>query len=100
MGRTETKGRNGTIAGPKVRLSQAARPASARNFAGIPSKVEQGIGDDCRWRCCQTNANQSQFPPMRQISGYAALTPLGKGGGAVQLEVVPAVEVAFVVEVV
>ncbi len=50
--------------------------------------------------CCQTNANQSQFAPTHQISGCAEMTPLGEGGGAVELEVVPAVEVAFVVEVI
>ena len=35
------------------------------------------------WRCCQANANQSQFAPTHQISGCAELTPLGEGGGAV-----------------
>jgi hypothetical protein len=49
--------------------------------------------------CCQTNANQSQFAPIRRISGCTELTPLGKSGGAVQLKIVSAVEVAFVVEV-
>ncbi len=48
--------------------------------------------------CCQTNANQSQFAPARRISGCAELTPLGKSGGAVELEVVPAVEVAFLIK--
>ena len=37
---------------------------------------------------------------MREISGGAELTPLGKGSGSVELEFVSAVEVAFVVEVV
>jgi hypothetical protein len=31
---------------------------------------------------------------MREISGGAELTPLGKGGGSVELEIVSAVEVA------
>jgi len=33
-------------------------------------------------RCCQTNANQSQFAPKRRISGCAELTPLGESDGA------------------
>ena len=37
---------------------------------------------------------------MRRISGCTELTPLGKSGGAVQLEIVSAVEVALVVEVI
>ncbi len=41
--------------------------------------------------CCQTNANQSQFAPTGRISGGAELTPLSQCGGAVQLEVCPAV---------
>jgi hypothetical protein len=48
----------------------------------------------------QTNANQSQFAPTRRISGCAELTPLSKRGGSVELEIVAAVEVAFVVEMV
>ena len=52
-----------------------------------------------RW-CCQTNANQSQFTPMRQLSGRAELAPLGEGDGTVELEDVPTGEAAFLVEVV
>ena len=51
-------------------------------------------------RCCQTNANESQFTRAGRVSGGAKLTPLGKGGGSVELEDVPAGEVAFLVEVV
>jgi hypothetical protein len=40
---------------------------------------------------CQTNANQSQFTPMRRISSHTEPTPLGKSGGAVSLKVVAAV---------
>ena len=46
----------------------------------------------------QTNANQSQFAGGCRGSGGAELTPFGKSGGAVQFEVVPAVEVAFLIE--
>ena len=52
------------------------------------------------WRCCQTNANRSQLADGDEVSGHAQPTPLGKSGGAVQLETVSAVEVAFLVEVV
>jgi hypothetical protein len=48
----------------------------------------------------QTNANQFQFAPMRRISGRTELTPLVQSGGAVDLKIAPAVEVAFLVEVI
>jgi hypothetical protein len=51
-------------------------------------------------RCCQTKANQSQFASKPRISGRADLTPLGESGGAVALEIIAAVEVAFLVEMV
>jgi class 3 adenylate cyclase len=49
-----------------------------------------GVDEEGTW-CCQTNANQSQFAPTGRISGGAELTPLSQCGGAVQLEVCPAV---------
>jgi len=49
---------------------------------------------------CQTDSNRSQFGSMPEISGGAELTPLGKGGRSVELEFIPAIEVAFLVEVV
>ncbi len=44
-------------------------------------------------RCCQTNANSSQFSDYIHSSGCAKLTPLGESSGAVGLEILPAVEV-------
>jgi hypothetical protein len=38
-------------------------------------------------RCCQTNAHQSQFSSNLNLLGYAMTAPLGKSGGAVQLEI-------------
>ena len=55
---------------------------------------------ECALGWCQTDSNQSQFAPVREISGRAELTPLGKSGGTVELEIVSAIEVAFQVEVV
>jgi hypothetical protein len=50
--------------------------------------------------CCQTNANRSQLADGDEVSGHAQPPPLGKSGGAVLLKIVPAVEVAFLIEVV
>jgi len=75
--------------GPTPR--KIGRKQGKKDFAGR---------DGGRWRCFQTNANQSQFAPTRRISGCAELTPLGEGGGAVELEVVPAVEVAFLAKMI
>ena len=38
-------------------------------------------------RCCQTNANSSQFPGIGNLLGCADAAPLGKSGGAVELEI-------------
>ena len=51
-------------------------------------------------RCCQTNANRSQLAGDGKVSGHTKLTPFGESGGAVQFGIVPAVEVAFLIEVV
>ena len=37
--------------------------------------------------CCQTNANSSQFPGIGNLLGCADAAPLGKSGGAVELEI-------------
>lgn len=37
--------------------------------------------------CCQTNANTSQFPGIGNLLGCAGVAPLGKSGGAVELEI-------------
>jgi hypothetical protein len=37
--------------------------------------------------CCQTNAHKSQFCSNLNLLGCAEATPLGKSGGAVQLEI-------------
>ncbi len=60
----------------------------------------KGAKDEALDGCCQTNANRSQLADDDEVSGHAQPTPLGKSGGAVSLEVVSAVEVAFLVEVV
>ena len=64
------------------------------------------IGIDQRWAAyfvqprgwCQTNANQSLFAQTRSALCFTELTPLGESGGAVHLEVFPAVEGALRVE--
>ena len=38
-------------------------------------------------RCCQTNANQSQFPAFVVNLYGTKLTPLSESGGAVELEI-------------
>jgi hypothetical protein len=71
-------------------------------------RVESGLcrrrmdGPTSKWLrgWCQTNANQSQFPQARSVSGRAELTPLGESGGAAGLEIVPVGEGALSVEVV
>ncbi len=50
--------------------------------------------------CCQTNSNQSQFATETANLSRTKLTPLGKGGGAGQLEGVSAGERSFLVEMV
>ena len=42
---------------------------------------------ECFVRCCQTNAHKSQFCSNLNLLGCAEATPLGKSGGAVQLEI-------------
>ncbi len=51
-------------------------------------------------RCCQTNANQSQFGTNRFYLGRTKSPPLSECGGSIGLEIVPAVEVALLVEMV
>ena len=48
----------------------------------------------------QTNSNQSQLGQGHCCLFSAKTSPLGQSGGSVELEVVPQVEVAFLVEVV
>ncbi len=49
---------------------------------------------------CQTNANQSQFFKNEYQSGSKKTTPLCESSGAVQVEFLPTVEGAFLVEMV
>ena len=51
-------------------------------------------------RCCQTNANQSQFTAECRNLGGTKQAPLGKGGGTVEFEIVACVESALLFEVV
>ncbi len=55
---------------------------------------------DAENRCCQTNANWSQFTLKCNISGRTELPPFNKRCGAVQLEVLAAVKVTFLIEMV
>jgi hypothetical protein len=57
----------------------------------FPTLLAKGaiLISDC-WsveRCCQTNANQSLFSIDLNLLGCAEAAPLGKSGGAVQLEI-------------
>jgi hypothetical protein len=45
-----------------------------------------GCHDLFQW-CCQTNAHKSQFCSNLNLLGCAEAAPLGKSGGAVQLEI-------------
>ncbi len=49
--------------------------------------------------CCQVKANGPPKTVEPESSGRK-LTPLGKGGGAIEFEVFAAVEVTFLVEVI
>lgn len=49
---------------------------------------------------CQTNANQSLFALPAPSSGSKKTAPLGQSSGAVQLEILSAVEGAFLIEMV
>jgi hypothetical protein len=51
-------------------------------------------------RCCQTDANQSQYWPDLRNLCRTKLAPLGKSGDPVELEIFPGVEVALQIEVV
>ena len=46
-----------------------------------------GFTVDLHEGCCQTNANSSQFPGIGNLLGCADAAPLGKSGGAVELEI-------------
>ena len=50
--------------------------------------------------CCQTNSNQSQLVQLDCPLSRAKPAPLGESSGAVGLEIVAAVEMSFLVEVV
>ena len=56
--------------------------------------------DEAAARCCQTNAHSSLFALTRPVSGSAELTPLSESSVTVDLEVLPAGEAAFLVEMV
>ena len=49
---------------------------------------------------CQTNSNQSQFTPKYRNLCRTKQAPLGEGGGAVELEIVSAVEGTFLIEMI
>ena len=47
----------------------------------------QNETDKPAWGCCQTDSNQSQFPPDYRNLCRTELAPLGESGGAVELEI-------------
>ena len=53
-----------------------------------------------RTRCCQTNANSSQFIWLGSMLGSKETAPLGKSGGTVQLEIRSAVKGALLIEMI
>jgi hypothetical protein len=57
-------------------------------------------GEDSIAGCCQTNAHQSHFCSNLNLLGCAEAAPLGKSGGAVQLEIRSVVEMTLLVEMV
>jgi|TARA_B110000503_G_scaffold42333_1_gene69362 hypothetical protein len=74
------------IGGRTVSCATAASPPRLRmklSGVGVSSKVSHNLLK----RCCQTNANQPQFFSDLNLLGCAKATPLGKSGGAVQLEI-------------
>ena len=97
---TETTGiqrANVTITG---RLCWSGGLASRGNCAGNPGSLDMGKGDKGVWRWCQTNSNQSQYDPECVNLCGTKLAPLGESGGSVELEIVPAVKSAFLIEMV
>jgi hypothetical protein len=52
------------------------------------------------WRCCQTNANSSQFSSDGGPLGGKKATPLRESGGSVCLEILSAVKGALLIEMV
>ncbi len=57
------------------------------NFKPTYIKVVGGTTWHWLGRCCQTNANQSQFSSNLNLLGCAETAPLGESGGAVQFEI-------------
>ena len=62
--------------------------------------ARSGIGLRRKAAWCQANSNWSQFAAERVNLRGTKLTSLRKSGGAVELEIGPAVDAAFLVEVV
>jgi hypothetical protein len=50
-------------------------------------KREAIQNEDTQERCCQTNANQSQFFYNLNALGCSEAAPLGQSGGTVQLKI-------------
>ena len=59
----------------------------AKILEGLKTKASRSKPDFVNKRCCQTNANSSQFPGIGNLLGCADAAPLGKSGGAVELEI-------------
>ena len=58
------------------------------------------LGPDAPGRCCQTNANSSQFSSNSNKLGCEEAAPLSEGDGAVGLETLPTVKRALLVKMV
>ncbi len=61
-----------------------------------PASAWQNAYAERGW--CQTKVTESLKTAKRPASA-SKLTPLGEGGGAIELEILASVEVAFLVEV-
>jgi hypothetical protein len=70
----------------------------------VPFKMEAILSE--QWRglhpcqCCQTKARSLRLSEFGCSSGRTYLPPFIQNGSAIVLEIVPAVEVAFLIEVV
>ena len=74
----------------KAELDGLSRPKWNKQKAEIEllaADIEHEEGIERSQRCCQTNANSSQFPGIGNLLGCADAAPLGKSGGAVELEI-------------
>ena len=85
-------------------LSSRVRAGLFRRVRALSDKFEHA--PVCRRRrelirrCCQTNANQSQFTAKRRNPSRTKLAPSGESDGSGEFKIISAVESAFLVEMV